>query len=246
MSCSARLPIYALFTALFFTDHETPVVFSLYLLGIVLAIVMGILFKNTLFQGESEPFVLELPPYRIPTLQTVLLQTWEKGKGFLLKAGTIIFSMSVLIWLLSSFNMGGPSEIQDSFLAAIGSVIAPIFALHGFGSWDAGVAILTGIMAKESVVSTLGIIYGVGDLSDATDTAMQMQDIVQAHFTSLSAYAFMVFTLLYTPCMAVLGTLKKELGSWKWVVFSAGYQFALAWLVSLIVYQAGLWLGFGG
>ncbi|ABZ85574.1 ferrous iron transport protein b [Heliomicrobium modesticaldum Ice1] len=247
MSCSARLPVYALFTALFFAEKESLVVFSLYVLGIALAILMGILFKKTLLKGESEPFVMELPPYRLPSWQTVLTQTWEKGKGFLIKADTIIFSMSVVIWLLSNFNLEGPAEIQDSFLAAIGSIIAPLFTFHGFASWESGVAILTGILAKEAVISTLGIVYGIGELSEeAVDAAAQMLPIAQVHFTALSAYAFMVFTLIYTPCMAALATLKKELGSWKWTLLGALYPFALAWLMSLVVYQVGRLLGFEG
>ncbi|MBM7867681.1 ferrous iron transport protein B [Heliobacterium gestii] len=247
MSCSARLPIYALFTALFFTENETLIIFSLYVLGIALAILMGILFKKTILKGESEPFVMELPPYRLPALHTVLIQTWEKGKGFLIKAGTIIFSMSVVLWFLSNYNFDGPAEMQDSFLAAIGGFIAPLFTFHGFGSWEAGVAVLTGILAKEAVVSTLGIVYGIGELSgDAVDAATQLMPVAQVHFTALSAYAFMVFTLIYTPCMAAMATLKKELGSWKWTLLGAVYPLVLAWLVSLVVYQVGLLLGFGG
>ncbi|AEG59152.1 ferrous iron transport protein B [Desulforamulus ruminis] len=247
MSCGARLPVYALFAALFFPGRESVVVLSLYLLGIAMAIIMGLIFKNTYFKGDAEPFLMELPPYRIPTLKTVLLQTWEKGKGFLVKAGTIIFSMSVVIWILSSYNFSGAAEIQDSLLASIGHVIAPLFAFHGFGSWETGVAVLTGILAKEAVVSTLGVIYGVAELAEeAVDAASQLQAALGASFTSLSAYAFLVFTLLYTPCAAALGTIKKELNSWKWTLFAAGYTFALAWIVSLLVYRVGLLLGLGG
>lgn len=247
MSCGARLPVYALFAALFYPGRESVVVLSLYLLGIIVAIVMGLVFKSTYFKGDAEPFLMELPPYRIPTLKTVLLQTWEKGRGFLTKAGTIIFSMSVVIWFLSSYNLSGPADIADSLLAAIGGVIAPIFTWHGFGTWQTGVAVLTGILAKEAVVSTLGVIYGISELAeDAANAATQLQGSIGATFTGLSAYAFMVFTLLYTPCMAALGTIKKELGSWKWALFSAGYTFAVAWIVSLLVYRGGLLLGLGG
>lgn len=247
MSCGARLPVYALFAALFFPGSESTVVLSLYLLGIVIAIVMGLIFKSTYFKGDAEPFLMELPPYRIPTLRTVLLQTWEKGKGFLVKAGTIIFSMSVIIWFLSSYNLSGSADIADSFLAAIGGVIAPLFALHGFGTWQTGVAVLTGILAKEAVVSTLGVIYGISEVAEeAVQAATQLQGSIGATFTALSAYAFLVFTLLYTPCMAALGTIKKELGSFKWALFAAAYTFAVAWLVSLLIYWIGLLLGFGG
>jgi ferrous iron transport protein B len=247
MSCGARLPVYALFAALFFPGRESGVVLSLYLLGIAIAIIMGLTFKSTYFKGDAEPFLMELPPYRIPTLKTVLLQTWEKGKGFLTKAGTIIFSMSVVIWFLSSYNFSGPAEIADSLLASIGAVIAPLFTFHGFGTWQTGVAVLTGILAKEAVVSTLGVIYGISELAEeATSAATQLQGSLGATFTGLSAYAFMVFTLLYTPCMAALGTVKKELGSVKWALFAAGYTFAVAWIVSLVIYRVGLLLGLGG
>ncbi|RYD01560.1 hypothetical protein N752_28715 [Desulforamulus aquiferis] len=230
-----------------FPGSESIVVLSLYLLGIAIAIMMGLILKNTYFKGDADPFLMELPPYRIPTLKTVLIQTWEKGKGFLIKAGTIIFSMSVVIWLLSSFNLSGPAEIQESLLATIGGIIAPLFAFHGFGSWETGVAVLTGILAKEAVVSTLGVIYGISELAEETvEVAAQLQASISVAFSGLSAYAFMVFTLLYTPCMAVIGTVKKELGSWKWTLFAAGYPFALAWIVSLLIYQIGMLLGFGG
>lgn len=247
MSCGARLPVYALFAALFFPGRESAVVLSLYILGIIIAIIMGLIFKSTYFKGDAEPFLMELPPYRIPTLKTVLLQTWEKGKGFLVKAGTIIFSMSVLIWFLSSYNFSGPADIADSLLATIGGVIAPLFTLHGFGTWQSGVAVLTGILAKEAVVATLGVIYGISELAeDAAQAATQLQGSIGATFTGLSAYAFMVFTLLYTPCMAALGTIKKELNSWKWALFAAGYTFLVAWIVSLLIYRVGLLLGLGG
>ncbi|MEG6520984.1 ferrous iron transport protein B [Desulfotomaculum sp. 1211_IL3151] len=246
MSCGARLPVYALFAALFFPGSESEVVLSLYLLGIVIAIIMGIIFKSTIFKGDSEPFLMELPPYRFPTLKTILIQTWEKGKGFLIKAGTIIFSMSVVIWLLSSYNFSGSAEMNESLLASLGKMIAPLFTFHGFGTWEAGVAVITGILAKEAVVSTLGVLYGVLELADdAVYAAGQLKATIGTSFTSLSAYAFLVFVLLYTPCMAVLGTIKKELASWKWTLFAAGYTFGLAWLISLIIYQGGLLLGFG-
>ncbi len=246
MSCGARLPVYALFAALFFPGRESVVVLSLYLLGVAVAVIMALIFKSAYFKDDAEAFLMELPPYRIPTLKNVLLQTWEKGKGFLVKAGTVIFSMSVVIWFLSGYNFSGPADISDSLLAAVGGVIAPLFSWHGFGSWETGVAVLTGILAKEAVVSTLGIIYGVGELAEeAVQAAGQLQGSLEAVFTPLSAYAFLVFTLLYTPCMAAIGTIKKELGSWKWTLFAAAYPFVLAWIVSLLIYRIGLALGIG-
>ncbi len=186
----------------------------------------------------------------MPDAKTVLLETWDKGKGYLIKAGTIIFAMSVLIWFLSKFNFGGMTEeMNESFLASLGAAMSKLFVFHGFSTWEAGAAVITGILAKESVVSTMGILYGVGEISAKAEDAMEtaatlMQSGMATAFTSLSAFAFMVFSQLYTPCVTALGTIKKETGSWKWMGFSAVYMFAAAWLVSLLVYQGGRLLGF--
>ena len=183
-------------------------------------------------------------------MKTVLLETWDKGKGYLVKAGTIIFVGCVLIWFLGAFNMNGMVEEQsESFLASIGAVVGAIFTFHGFGNWEAGAAVISGILAKESVVSTIGVLYGLPDISaeaeDAVETAEALRATgMAAAFTSLSALAFMVFSQIYTPCVTALGTIKKETNSWKMMFFAAGYMFALAWVVSLIVYQGGKLLGF--
>lgn len=241
LTCSAKLPILALFAAMFFPDNAANVVFAMYVLGVVVAIVMAKVLGLTAFKDKGATFLLELPPYRIPAMKTVLLETWDKGKGYLVKAGTIIFAMSVMIWFLSSYNFSGPTEDMDtSFLAYIGNALSYLFVFHGFSSWESGAAIFTGIAAKESVVSTMGIIYGVGEISteaeDAVETAAAFQGNMSAAFTAASALAFMVFSQLYTPCMTAQGTTKQETGSWKWMLFSAGYTFVTAWVVSLIVY----------
>lgn len=241
LTCSAKLPILALFAAMFFPDNAANVVFAMYVLGVVVAIVMAKVLGLTAFKDKGSTFLLELPPYRIPAMKTVLLETWDKGKGYLVKAGTIIFAMSVMIWFLSSYNFSGPTEDMDtSFLAYIGNALSYLFVFHGFSSWESGAAIFTGIAAKESVVSTMGIIYGVGEISteaeDAVETAAAFQGNMSAAFTAASALAFMVFSQLYTPCMTAQGTTKQETGSWKWMLFSAGYTFVTAWVVSLIVY----------
>lgn len=246
LTCGAKLPIMALFAALFFPDNAANVVFSIYIAGIAVSILMAKTLSKTAFKNEAGSFLLELPPYRIPDMKSVLLETWEKGKGFLIKAGTIIFMMSVLIWFLGNYNFSGQAEMQDSFLAAAGLAVSKLFVFHGFASWEAGAAIITGILAKEAVVSTLGILYGVAEISeDAVEAAAQVQSGMGVSFTALSAYAFMIFAALYTPCMTALGTIKKELGSFKWMAFAAVYTFAAAWLVSLFVYQAGSLLGIG-
>jgi len=228
MSCNARLPVYALFASAFFPKHQTLVVFSLYLLGISLAFILGLLFKNTLFKKDEEPFIIELPEYKLPEPKTLFIHTWDKGKGFLKKAGTLIFSISILVWFLSNFNFSGMVDINSSFLASIGHFINPVFKPLGFGTWQNSVSLLTGIMAKEIVVGTMGVIYG-GDLSA----------ILPSVFTPLSAYAFLVFVLLYTPCVSVIAAMKKEFGA-RMAVFSVLYQLALAWIVSFAVYNLGI------
>ena len=249
LTCGAKLPIMALFAAMFFPNNAANVVFLMYIIGMVMAIIVAKVLGSTLFKAQGSTFLLELPPYRMPDMNSVLLETWDKGKGYLIKAGTIIFAASVILWFMSNYNFGGPCEIEDSILATLGGWMSALFTFHGFATWEAGAAVLSGIMAKETVVATIGILYGVADVSteaaDAVDTASTMlQTGMGAAFTSLSALAFMVFSQLYTPCVTSLGTLKKETGAWKWVGFSAVYMFAIAWFVSLLVYQIGRALGF--
>lgn len=249
MTCGAKLPVMALFGAIFFGENAGDVVFAMYIVGIIAAILASSILSRTVFGKDDTSFVLELPPYRIPDMKTVLLETWDKGKGYLVKAGTIIFAMSVLIWFLSSYNFGGMVEdMSESFLATLGGWMSTLFAFHGFGDWEAGSAVLTGIMAKEAVISTMGILYGLPDLSPDTEAVEAVGMVAgsgfQAAFTTMSALAFMVFSQLYTPCMTALGTIKKEAGGWKWFFVSAVGNFVLAWIVSLLVYQIGTLLGF--
>ena len=227
MSCNARLPVYALFASVFFSGHETSIVFSLYILGILLAFIIGLLFKNTLFKKDEEPFIIELPEYKMPEFKNLMLHTWDKGKGFLKKAGTIIFSISVIVWLLSNFNFSGMVDINESFLASLGRVLSPIFKPLGFSGWQTSVSLLTGLMAKEVIVGTMGVIYG-GDLKVT----------LLNHFSPLSAYSFLVFVLLYTPCVSVVATMRKEYGS-KMALFSVAYQIILAWIISFLIYNVG-------
>ena len=249
LTCGAKLPVMALFGAIFFGENAADVVFAMYLVGIVGAILASSVLSRTVFEKDNTSFVLELPPYRIPDMKTVLLETWDKGKGYLIKAGTIIFAMSVILWFLSSYNFGGQVEdMSESFLATLGGMMSTLFVFHGFDTWEAGSAVITGIMAKEAVISTMGILYGLPDLSPDTETVeavgMVANTGLQVAFTTMSALAFMVFSQLYTPCMTALGTIKKEAGGWKWMLFSAVGTFVLAWIVSLLVYQIGTLLGF--
>ncbi len=225
MSCNARLPVYAIFAAVFFPNYTGLVVALLYLLGVILAFILGIIFKNTLFKKDEEPFIIELPEYKLPSPKNVLKQILEKAKSFLIKAGTIIFAMSVVIWFLSNFSFSGMVDVNDSILATIGNFIAPIFKPLGFGNWQSSVSLLTGLLAKETVVASMGVIFA-GDLS-AT---------LPLYFTAASAISFLVFVLLYTPCISVIGAMKKEYGT-KFTLFSSTYQLVLAWVVSFIIYH---------
>ena len=249
LTCGAKLPIMALFAAMFFPDDAANVVFAMYIIGVIMAIAAAKGLGSSIFKSQGSTFLLELPPYRMPDMKSVLLETWDKGKGYLVKAGTIIFAASVLLWVLSNYNFDGPCEIDESILATLGSWMSNLFVFHGFATWEAGAALLSGIIAKETVIATIGILYGADDVSteadDALDTAGTLMETGMASsFTALSAFAFMVFSQLYTPCVTALGTIKKESGSWKWVGFSAIYMFAIAWVVSLLVYQIGRLLGF--
>ncbi|WP_088070719.1 ferrous iron transport protein B [Gottfriedia luciferensis] len=238
MSCSARLPVYALFVGAFFAKNQAIVVFSLYVLGIVVALILAKVFSSTILKGEFSLFVVELPPYRMPQGKALFRSTWDKGKGFVRKAGTFIFGGSVAIWLLSYMGPGGFNvSMDDSFLAMIGGLLAPILAPLGFGTWQAGASLLTGFLAKEVVVSAMNIIYHAPN-------ADSLQGIMSTHFTALSAFSFMVFVLLYVPCLATVATIRKESGSVKWTYFSIGYALVIAYVLALIFYQVGKLLGY--
>lgn len=228
MSCNARLPVYTVFAAVFFETHRGLVVSSLYLLGVIVAFLLGILFKNTYFKKDEEPFIIEIPEYKRPKFSSIYKQTKDKAMDFIKKAATIIFAMSVVVWFLSNFSLNGMvSEVNESLLASIGGILAPVFSPLGFGNWQSAVSLLSGLLAKESVLASMQVIYS-GDLSV----------ILPEHFTSLSAYAFLVFVLLYTPCISVIGTMKKEYGT-KLTVFSIFFQLIVAWIASYLVFNIG-------
>lgn len=235
--CSAKLPVFALFTASFFPT-QTWVGPSMYMLGIGMVIISGIVMKKTkFFSGDPAPFVMELPAYRMPRPKGVLIHMWDRAKAFIIKAGTIIFIAAGVIWFLQSFNWSLEMvDGDESMLASIGNSIKWIFAPLGFGNWQAAMAIVTGFLAKEVIVSTFGIIYGLGEVAE--DSPELLTHISQM-FTPLSAYAFMVFALLASPCAAALGATKSEMGSWKWLLISMAWQTGLAYIVALIIYQVG-------
>lgn len=232
MSCSAKMPVYSMFILAFFVGSRPLVIFSVYLLGIILAVLSALLFKNTILTGKDAPFVMELPPYRLPTPQSLWLHVWERLKDFITKAGTVLLGATVIIWFLRSFspNLQMVTNESQSILAQIGILIAPIFTLCGFGNWKSAVSLVTGLVAKESVVSTMQILYPTG--ADGT-----LNIALRQAFTPLSAYAFLIFVLLYTPCVAALSAIRREMGSLKWTSVTIVYQLALAWFASAFFYQ---------
>ena len=232
MSCTARLPVYLMFVGIFFASNEGNVIFSLYLLGVIVAIIVAAILKKSLFKGVSTPFVMELPSYKLPTLRGVLMHTGEKTWGFVRKAGTIILAAAIIVWVLSYFPAGVDYGSQGSLIGQIGTVIAPVFSPLGFGHWQAAVALLFGMVAKEVVVATLTSVLGGSTAALATI------------FTPLTAYAFMVFVLLYIPCFATIGTIKQESNGWRWPLIMVCVTLVTAFIVSFLVFHVGLLLGF--
>jgi ferrous iron transport protein B len=254
MSCSARLPVYILITGAIFTKYAGTVIFGLYLTGIVLAILIAMVFKKTLFRQKEAPFVMELPPYRIPTGKVIFRHMWDKGQQYLRKMGGIILIAVILIWALEYFPAGWKSKNQEdqlkhSYIAKIGMIIEPVIKPLGF-DWKMGVSLITGAAAKEVVVSTMGVLYDTGHYHEK-ETRNNLQVVLanEQHpdgskkgekvFTPLVGISFLLFILIYMPCVAVVATVRKESGSWKWALFLITYTTALAWLLSFSVYQIG-------
>lgn len=233
MSCSAKIPIYAVFTAAFFAKYRALVMIGLYVTGIVLGIIVALILKKTAFKGEPVPFVMELPNYRMPSPKSVFLLLWEKARDFLQRAFTVIFLATIIIWFLQSFDtrLNVVDNSADSLLAMVGKFIAPIFTPLGFGDWRAVTALISGFTAKEAVVSTLSVLMNTG--------TAELGTVLPSIFNGLSAVSFLVFTLLYTPCVAAVATIKKELGSRAKTVGVVFMQCAVAYLAAFIVYSIG-------
>jgi len=288
MSCSARLPVYIVLAGAFFADNAGTVIFSIYLIGIVLSIITGRLFRSTLLKGADAPFVMELPPYRVPMLKSLLIHMWDRSKMFLKKMGSVILIGSIVVWALSAFprnlsysidytaqiqaiktaysnkiNTAAAAEkkqllqerdaaltellrarkaeqAERSFMGRIGKFFEPVFAPLGI-SWRGSVALLTGFVAKEIVVSTMGILYAAGEESEALQKALSASGI-----SPLAAFAMMVFVLLYVPCLATVETIRRETGSVKWMTVSIVYSTLVAWVMAFIIYQGGKLLGLNG
>lgn len=232
MSCGARLPVYVVFAGAFFPNHSNLAIFSLYMIGILIAILSGLLLSHTILKGDESSYIMEIAPYRMPVFKNVSLSLYDKAKGYVERAGTLLLTASIVIWFLQSFDTSFNLVYNnaDSIFASIGKTIAPIFTPLGFGTWEASVSLLSGLIAKEAVVSTLSILYQ-GDGATTLSTALQ------AHFTTISAISYLVFILLYTPCIVAMSTTYKEMQSLKWTLFSIFYQTTTAYVVSFIVYN---------
>jgi len=222
MSCGGRLPIYILLAGAFFSAYQGLVIFSFYLMGMILALAVAFILRKSVLAGPNAHFVMELPPYRLPTVRGIVIHTWERGKEFLIRAGTIIFAIVILIWLLDYVGT----------LESIGRGIAPIFAPCGFGDWQAATALIFGFFAKEAVVGTFGTLFA----AEGTGIASSLEGL---GWTPLIAYAFMAFCLIYVPCAATVTMIKRETKSWKWTLFAVGYTIALGWIAATLIYQVG-------
>jgi ferrous iron transport protein B len=292
MSCSARLPVYILLAGTFFGVKAGNAIFSIYALGIVLAILVGRLFRSTVLKGEVAPFVMELPPYRAPMLKGLLIHMWDRSKIFLKKMGGVILIGSVVVWFLSAFPQGGQysrdyeaeiaiineryenqkeqiqgdgakglmrerdnaisaleaqkarERVEESYMGYLGKGLAPVFAPIGM-DWRGSVAVLSGFVAKEIVVSTMGVLYAVG--TDGTERNEALKEALKkSGMTALSAYAMMAFILIYVPCLATVAVIRRETNSWKWTFFSIGYSTVLAWIIAFLIYQGGRVIGLEG
>ena len=276
MSCSARLPVYTLLIAAFFSENVAgSVLFSIYFLGISLAILMALVFRKWMFPGASEPFIMEMPPYHLPTLRSIAIHMWERSILYLKKAGTLILAASILIWFITNYPAnveyskdydaakGQITEQYDevaakpllaqldqeqageklalSYAGQFGHFIEPVIKPLGF-DWKMGVGLVSAVAAKEVLVSTLATIYSVGDVEDDSQS-LQEALAADAAFSPLVAFSLMVFTLIYSPCLAVLAVVRRETNSWKWPAFSFVYSTTLAWIMSFVVYQGGRLIG---
>jgi len=234
ISCSARLPVYLLLAGIFFPDNAGTVLFLLYLLGIGVAVLSALLFRRTILKGESSPFIMELPPYRMPRLKDVLLQMWERGSMYLRKAGTIILLGAIMVWALASLPWGVEYGSEASYAGALGHVLEPILAPLGF-DWKIAVGLLFGFMAKEIMIAALGVLYGA-------EEGAGLEEAIAADLSASTAAGLMTFTLLYTPCIAALATIWKETRSVKWTAFSVAYSLAIAYIISFAVTNLGVLL----
>ncbi len=234
MSCGARLPIYSLMAGIFFPNYAGIVIFSMYLLGLLVIIISGLFLKKFVFKNSGSTFILELPPYRLPSLKSTLIHMWEKAKGFMVKAGTVILIATVVLWVLTTFNfsLNMVDNTYESIIGVIGKSLEWIFIPTGFGNWEAVISLIFGFVAKESIVSSMAVVYGAS-------TGSELSHILLSMYTNVQAYAFMAFALLYSPCVAAVSTLYKESDSIKFTIKSVLFQTGVAWLVATIINIVG-------
>jgi len=258
MSCSARLPIYIMIAGTFFSlQYRSWALMSLYAIGIIMAVIVSKIFSSLVIKGEDTPFVMELPPYRWPTPKAIWRHTWEKGKEYLKKMGGIILVASIIVWALGYFphndDMPHAQQQEQSYIGRMGKAIEPVFSPQGF-NWKLDVSLLAGVGAKEIVASSIGVLYSGDDEIDDDDDDFSedtefsddsekytrlRQAMLRDGISPLAAYAYLIFILLYFPCVATIVAIKNETGSWHWALFAAGYTTAVAWIISALVYQIG-------
>jgi ferrous iron transport protein B len=246
MSCSARLPVYIIVIGAFFPKHQALTLFTIYLIGIVMSVLMAKLFNKFVVKGESSPFVMELPPYRLPSAKSVARHTWEKGKQYLKKMGTIILAASIVVWALAYFphhdDLTKEQQMEQSYIGQLGKAVEPAIRPCGL-QWKEGVSLITGVGAKEIVASTMGVLYANNaedvEAAEESDSSHLSKVLATSGMTPLAAFAFMVFVLLYMPCLPACIAIKHESGKWKWALFTAFYTTCLAWICATLVFQIG-------
>ena len=240
MSCSARLTIYVLLADMFFPKSAMLVAYSLYLVGVAMAILIALIVHRMTDNNTENALLIELPEYKIPNLRTVAIYVWEKIKDYLTKAGTTIFLASIILWFVMNVGPAGfISDVADSFAAKFGQILVPVLKPVGLGSWQIAVALISGISAKEVVVSSMSVLYGIGNINSAAGMAELLGILGGTGFTAVNAYALMVFCLLYTPCIATIATIKRETQSWRWTLGMVMFQLVLAWSAAFLVFQIG-------
>ena len=248
MSCSARIPVYVILVSAFFSRYAALVLTGLYMLGMIMAVLMAKLFSRFFVKGESLPFVMELPPYRMPTAKSVLRHTWEKGKEYLKKMGTIILGASIIVWALSYYpaNANRIEQAENSYMAKIGKAIEPALRPCGF-DWRQSVSLLAGVGAKEVVASTMAVVYASSEQEAEQleedyangNGELRISQLIHDNMTPLSAASMLIFILLYMPCISTVAAIKNESGHWRWALFTIVYTIGLAWIASTLFYQIG-------
>lgn len=238
MSCSARLPIYVLFSQLFFGKYAMIVAYSMYIIGLVVAIICALVMKLAMKKTHENTLLIELPEYKSPNAHTIFIYVWEKVKDYLTKAGTTIFVASIIVWFVLNFGPSGlVTDMSESFGAGIGRFLVPILAPAGLGLWQVAVSLISGLAAKEVVVSSFSVLFGVTSVTSGQGMIELVNHLQEVNFTAVNAYALMLFCLLYTPCVATIATMKRELNSTRWTVFAICFQLLVAWAVTTVFYQ---------